>query len=134
MTSEGTPDVASESTLVHSGQSSTHWPDPPLEVPDFGAEFADLPPLEDDEAHSGGAPGAGDEGGRFGQDLVSGPDFGAFTPEDGSSEGKRDAPARENGVVSEKGVDKPSRKSAASGASPDQTSPPSASAPQATYR
>jgi hypothetical protein len=108
---KGTPDVAPESTLVHSGQSST-WRtgSGPLDVPDFGAEFADLPPLEDEEVHSGGAPGAGEEGGGFGQDLVSGPDFGAFTPEDRSSEGRPDAPARERGVVSEKGEDGPAER------------------------
>lgn len=108
---KGTPDVAPESTLVHSGQGST-WRtgSDPLDVPDFGAEFADLPPLEDEDALSGGAPGAGKAEGGFGQDLVSGPDFGAFTSEDRSSEARPDAPVRESVVVSGKGEDGPAER------------------------
>jgi len=45
-----------------------------LDVPDFGAEFAELPPL-DDEVAGGGV--SGRDVGDLGEDLVSGPDFGS---------------------------------------------------------
>jgi hypothetical protein len=67
--------AVSEPTLVRPEQGST-WrsTSDPLDAPDFAAEFADLPPL-DDRGADAGVPGR-DMGG-LGNDLVSGPDFGS---------------------------------------------------------
>jgi hypothetical protein len=66
--------VDPEPALVRPEQDST-WRTPPdeLDVPDFGAEFAELPPLDDEVA---GAGVSGRDVGDLGEDLVSGPDFG----------------------------------------------------------
>jgi hypothetical protein len=66
--------VNPEPGLVGPEQGST-WrtPSDALDVPDFGAEFAELPPLEDEVA---GAGVSGRDVGDLGKDLVSGPDFG----------------------------------------------------------
>jgi hypothetical protein len=76
--------VAPEPTLVRPDQGST-WKteSDPLDVPDFVAEFAELPPLDD--AVTGAGAAARDLGG-LGNDLVSGPDFGSPPRESRGSE------------------------------------------------
>jgi hypothetical protein len=103
---KGTPDIGPDQSLVGSGYGSTlRTGSDPTVGPDFGAEFADLPPLEEDGSGLSGVPGPGGREGQFGEDLVSGPDFGAFAPEARSSEQGFDRPSTETDAAPGKDED-----------------------------
>jgi hypothetical protein len=89
-----TPDLVLEPTLPQWGEDSG-WQtgDDPGAVPDFGAEFADLPPLNDETDAHGDAVGRGGTGGGFGEDLLPGSGFGSSGPEARErEEGRFDSP------------------------------------------
>ncbi len=78
-TEDETPDVSSDMPSEQwRGDPAWRREDDPLPVPDFGAEFAELPSLEDGSGDEDVATGSVEVGGDLGRDLLPASDFGGF--------------------------------------------------------
>ncbi len=85
--------------------------DDPVTVPDFGAEFAELPSLEDGPADEDGAAGSVEVGGDLERDLLPASDYGGFPRADRDGEGVRlDAPPLQDRDAPSKPAPEPVRR------------------------